>query len=116
MKKILKRSFPTACLLCLILSMQVSQPEGVWGAIGRGSSGAASEGMARSAEISKILEALGNKVDDPKAIETARKKLFLMDTGELRLLSALSDRLVGDDAIVGSSIALLLITALLALS
>jgi hypothetical protein len=64
---------------------------------------------------SKILLAMERKIDDPKLLEAARSKILLMDEAQALLLSELSDRMVADGASTVSSIALLLITALITL-
>jgi hypothetical protein len=74
-----------------------------------------SESPQLVAQRSKILSALENRIDNPKLMEAARSKILLMDERQTRLLSELSNRMVTDSTSTVSSIALLLITALITL-
>ncbi len=116
MKKTVARSSLVLSVFCLLLSVWPRQPTGAWGTTGRDRPGAGVEAYGERAETSKILAAIGSRIDDPRAMETARNKLLLMDPEEIQLLSALSDRLASGDTAVGSSLAFFLITLLLALS
>jgi hypothetical protein len=67
-------------------------------------------------ETSRILAALETRTSNRKLIDMARSKLVAMDERQTRLLSELSDRVGTDGTSIGSNVAFLLITILVALS
>jgi hypothetical protein len=77
---------------------------------------AAETALVRKVYIEKILAVLDHKVTDPASKGKAAEKLATLSDRQLRLMAALSDRvlLVGDGPADG--LALFLITALLILS
>jgi len=77
---------------------------------------AAATALVRNVYIEKILAVLDHKVTDPASKGKAAEKLATLSDRQLRLMAALSDRvlLVGDGPADG--LALFLITALLILS
>ncbi len=72
--------------------------------------------MSSSADVSKILWVLENKIEDRRLLERTKEKLLTLDRGQIRLIASLSDRAANKDDTTGSDIAFLLMTALIALN
>jgi hypothetical protein len=68
------------------------------------------------AAIWKILEVLESRVEDPKLVEIAKKKLLTLDRRKTHLLSSLCDRIENDGHAAGSDVAFLVMTILIVLS
>ncbi len=68
-----------------------------------------------STDVSKILWALENRIEDEKLLERAMDKLWTLDHRQIRLIASLSDRVADEGNRPGSDIAFLLMTALIAL-
>jgi hypothetical protein len=64
----------------------------------------------------KILPVLEEKIGDRKLIEKSKEKLRLMSDREIRLVSALCERIPAEESSVGGDIAFFLVTALIVLS
>ncbi len=71
--------------------------------------------LSSSAEVSKILWVLENKIEDRRLLERTKDKLLTLDRGQIRLIASLSDRVASGGDTTGSNIAFLLMTALIAL-
>jgi hypothetical protein len=104
------------CLLFLCLSSFFAQRVSAENAADGPSLQAGQAVIDTHTETSRILAAVETRISSTKLIETARSKLLTMDDKRTRLLSDLSDRVVGDETSIGSNIAFLLITVLIALS
>ncbi len=66
-----------------------------------------------SAEVSRILSVLENRVEDRPLLERTKDKLLTLDRKQIRLIASLSEIVKGNTA--GSEIAFLLMTALITL-
>lgn len=71
--------------------------------------------LSSSAEVSKILWVLENKIEDRRLLERTKDKLLTLDGGQIRLIASLSDRVANGGDTTASNIAFLLMTALIAL-
>ncbi len=71
--------------------------------------------LGSSAEVSKILRVLENKIEDRRLLEKTKDKLLTLDGGQIRLIASLSDRVANGGDTTGSNIAFLLMTVLIAL-
>jgi hypothetical protein len=71
--------------------------------------------LSYSADVSKILWVLENKIEDQQLLERTKDKLLTMDRRQIRLIASLSDRVASERNTTGSDIAFLLMTALIAL-
>jgi hypothetical protein len=72
--------------------------------------------LSSSADMSKILWVLENKIEDRQLLERTEEKLLTLDRRQVRLIASLSDRAANKDDTTGSDIAFLLMTALIALN
>lgn len=72
--------------------------------------------LSYSADVSKILLVLENKIEDQPLLERTKDKLLTLDHRQIRLIASLSDRVGTDGNTTRSDIAFLLMTALIALS
>ncbi len=72
--------------------------------------------LSRSADVSKILWVLENKIEDRRLLEKTKDKLLTLDGGQIRLIASLSDRVANGGDTTASNIAFLLMTALIALN
>lgn len=70
----------------------------------------------KSANISKILSALENKMEGPELREKIKNKLSILEDKQILLIASLSERIEGENHTAGAEIALLLITALIVFS
>ena len=68
-----------------------------------------------STDVSKILWALENRIEDEELLEKTMDKLWTLDHKQIRLIASLSDRVAEEGNRPGSDIAFLLMTALIAL-
>ncbi len=71
--------------------------------------------MGFSADVSRILSVLENRVDDRQLLERTKDKLLTLDHRQIRLIACLSDRVMKEGNATGSEIAFLLMTALITL-
>ena len=67
-------------------------------------------------EMPKILPVLEDKMADKRLVEKSKEKLYGMGDREIRLISALCERIPRDDSSVGGDIAFFLVSALIVLS
>ncbi len=72
--------------------------------------------LGSSADVSKILWVLENKIEDRQLLERTKEKLLTLDRRQIQLIASLSDRVANKDDTTGSDIAFLLMTALIALN
>ena len=68
-----------------------------------------------SADVSRILSVLENRIGDRQLLERTKGKLLTLDHGQIRLIASLSDRVLKDGNTTGSEIAFLLMTVLITL-
>jgi hypothetical protein len=73
-------------------------------------------GLSSSADVSKILWVLENKIEDRQLLERTKDKLLTLDRRQIQLIASLSDRVADEGGTTGSEIAFLLMTALIALN
>jgi hypothetical protein len=69
----------------------------------------------RSADVSKIIAVLENKIEDQPSLEKTKKKLLTLNDRQTRLITSLSDRVAEQGDTMGASIAFLLVTVLITL-
>lgn len=69
----------------------------------------------RSLEMFKILQVLENRVGNDRLVEKAKIKISTLSSDQFHLISSLSERIVSEDHNIGTNIAFLLLTALIAL-
>ena len=68
-----------------------------------------------SADVSKILSVLENKMEDQQLLERTKDKLLTLDHGQIQLIASLSDQVIKEGNTTGSDIAFLLMTVLITL-
>ena len=68
------------------------------------------------AETSKIMQVLGDRIEDPEVLEKTREKLFTLRVEEIRLVSSLCERVSADEQTAQADFVFSLVTALIVLS
>jgi hypothetical protein len=71
--------------------------------------------LSFSADVSKILLVLEDRIEDQQLLEKTKDKLLTLDQRQIRLIASLSDRVAKEGNTTGSDIAFLLMTALITL-
>ena len=71
---------------------------------------------ALNVEMLKIMPVLEGKIENKKLLEKSKEKIYVMNSHEVRLISALCEKITDDGQAVSSDIAFLLVTALIVLS
>jgi hypothetical protein len=71
--------------------------------------------LSYSADVSKILWVLENKIEDRRLLERTKDKLLTLDDRQIQLIASLSDSVTEEGNTTGSDLAFLLMTALIAL-
>jgi hypothetical protein len=71
--------------------------------------------LSSSADVSKILWVLQNKIENRRLLERTKDKLLTLDRRQIRLIASLSDQVANGGDTAGSDIAFLLMTVLIAL-
>ena len=67
-------------------------------------------------EMPKILPVLEERMADKRLVEKSKEKLYGMGDREIRLISALCERIPREDSSVGGDIAFFFVSALIVLS
>lgn len=71
---------------------------------------------AYKGDIKKILPVLQEKIHDGKILEKSKEKIYSMDSGEVKLVATLCEKISDGGDTISSDIAFLLVTALIVLS
>ena len=71
---------------------------------------------AHKGDIKKILPVLQEKIHDGKILEKSKEKIYSMDSGEVKLVATLCEKISDGVDTISSDIAFLLVTALIVLS
>jgi len=104
-----KKNFIRRFLICLLFSLVITFS---WN-----QSYASSKAVeSKSADISRILSVLGNKMEDPELRKKIEDKLSTLEYKKISLMASLSERIENESHTAGAEIALLLVTALIVFS
>ncbi len=106
---------PGLYLLSVLLALFVVCQSSALGAVSTPKSGSSHESLIKK-EMPKIIPVLEGKIGDRKLIEKSKEKICLMDDREIRLISALCERIPVEESSVSGDIAFFLVTALIVLS
>jgi hypothetical protein len=86
-----------------------------YGALGTPKTGPSHESLMRK-EMPKILPVLEERIGNKRLIERSKEKLYSMGDREIRLISALCERIPTEESSVSGDIAFFLVTALIIVS
>ncbi len=103
------------CILSVLFALFVVCQSTAWGAVAAPKLDQSHASLIKK-EMPKILPVLKEKIGDRKVIEKSKEKICLMDDREIRLISALCERIPVEESSVSGDIAFFLVTALIVLS
>ncbi|MGE5300885.1 MAG: hypothetical protein ACM3MB_07970 [Acidobacteriota bacterium] len=102
------------CILSVLFALLVVCQSNASGAVAAPKVGPSHESLIKK-EMPKILPVLEEKMDR-KLVEKSKEKIYGMGDREIRLISALCERIPAEESSVGGDIAFFLVTALIVLS
>jgi hypothetical protein len=103
--------FPGAFFIALFFCVQSP----AYAAVSAPKQGPSHENLMKK-EMPKILPVLEERMADKRLVEKSKEKLYGMGDREIRLISALCERIPREDSSVGGDIAFFFVSALIVLS
>jgi hypothetical protein len=102
-------------ILSVLFALFVACQSSASGAVAAPKLGPSHESLVKK-EMPKIIPVLEEKIGDRKLVEKSKEKISGMGDREIRLISALCERIPAEESSVSGDIAFFLVTALIVLS